>query len=126
MGANIGTTVTSTLAALGHVRRPQEFRGAFAAATVHDMFNLLAVVVLLPLELATGILESSAKWLSERLVGADGATFESPIKAVVERPPEALIDVIDGLASGTALGHLLIVAAMVPHFMARGDRESVG
>src|SRR5688572_14215944 len=30
MGANIGTTVTSTLAALGHVRRPQEFRGAFA------------------------------------------------------------------------------------------------
>src|SRR3546814_17068867 len=32
MGANIGTTVTSTLAAIGHVRRPQEFRGAFAAA----------------------------------------------------------------------------------------------
>ncbi|HEY9556331.1 MAG TPA: Na/Pi symporter [Acidimicrobiales bacterium] len=120
MGANIGTTVTSTLAALGHVRRPQEFRGAFAAATVHDMFNLLAVIVLLPLELATGILESSAKWLSERLVGADGATFESPIKAVVERPSEALIDVIDGLASGTALGILLIVAAMVTIFMALG------
>src|SRR3546814_17278006 len=86
MGANIGTTVTSTLAALGHVRRPQEFRGAFAAATVHDMFNLLAVIVLLQLELATGILESSAKWLSERLVGADGASLERPIQAEVERP----------------------------------------
>src|SRR3546814_7544192 len=85
------------------------------------MFNLLAVIVLLPLELATGILESSAKWLSERLVGADGATFESPIKAVVERPSEALIDVIDGLASGTALGILLIVAAMVTIFI---DRKS--
>src|SRR3546814_18941952 len=84
------------------------------------MFNLLAVIVLLPLERATGILESSAKWVSERLVGADGETFESPIKAVVERPSEALIDVIDGLASGTALGILLIVAAMVTIFMALG------
>jgi solute carrier family 34 (sodium-dependent phosphate cotransporter) len=52
MGANIGTTVTNTLASLGSIRRPEEFRRAFAAATVHDFFNLLAVAVLLPLELA--------------------------------------------------------------------------
>ena len=30
-----------------------EFRRAFAAATVHDMFNFLNVLVLLPLEAAT-------------------------------------------------------------------------
>ena len=34
MGANIGTTVTSTLASLGSIRRPEDFRRAFAAATV--------------------------------------------------------------------------------------------
>ncbi|KAL1483739.1 hypothetical protein MTO96_032983 [Rhipicephalus appendiculatus] len=33
-----------------------EFRRAFAAATVHDMFNWLTVIVLLPLEVAFGVL----------------------------------------------------------------------
>jgi solute carrier family 34 (sodium-dependent phosphate cotransporter) len=51
MGANIGTTVTNTLASLGSIRRANEFRRAFAAATVHDFFNLMAVAILLPLEL---------------------------------------------------------------------------
>jgi hypothetical protein len=61
MGANIGTTVTSTLASLGAIRRTDEFRRAFAGATVHDLFNVLAVVVLLPVELATGML---SRWAS--------------------------------------------------------------
>ncbi|KAA8589679.1 hypothetical protein FQN60_013044 [Etheostoma spectabile] len=33
-----------------------EFRRAFAGATVHDFFNWLSVLVLLPLEVATGVL----------------------------------------------------------------------
>jgi hypothetical protein len=56
IGANIGTTVTNTLASLGSIRRAEEFRRAFEAATVHDFFNLLAVAVLFPLQLATGFL----------------------------------------------------------------------
>lgn len=118
MGANIGTTVTSTLAALGHVRRPQEFRGAFAAATVHDMFNLLAVAVLLPLELATGVLAKSAEWLAEHLVGQSGATFESPVKAAVKTPSEAVVDLWGHVASGSFLGVLLILTAMAMIFVA--------
>ena len=54
MGANIGTTVTNTLVSLGSARESNEFRRAFAAATVHDFFNVFAVAILLPLELATG------------------------------------------------------------------------
>jgi len=46
MGANIGTSVTNTLVSLGHISHGQEFRRAFAASTVHDFFNLLAVAVL--------------------------------------------------------------------------------
>ena len=57
MGANVGTTVTNTLVSFGHVSRPGEFRKAFAAATVHDFFNLLSILVFLPLELAFGFLE---------------------------------------------------------------------
>merc|ERR1712078_946500 len=53
MGANIGTSVTSTIVALAQSGNRNEFRRAFAAATVHDMFNFLTVVVLLPIEAAS-------------------------------------------------------------------------
>lgn len=59
MGANIGTTVTNTLVSLGHITRPQEFRRAFAAATVHDMFNFLAVAIFLTIEVTTSVFTSS-------------------------------------------------------------------
>jgi sodium-dependent phosphate cotransporter len=52
MGANVGTTVTSTIVSLGLRGNKDEFRRAFAAATVHDMFNFLTVLVLLPLEVS--------------------------------------------------------------------------
>ena len=57
MGANVGTTVTNTVVSFGHVNRSSEFRNAFAAATIHDFFNLLSILVFLPLELAFGFLE---------------------------------------------------------------------
>jgi solute carrier family 34 (sodium-dependent phosphate cotransporter) len=89
MGANIGTTVTNTLASLGSIRRVAEFRRAFAAATVHDFFNLLAVAILLPFELATGALSGAAGWLTEIFRGADfdpSAPGRSPIRVAVRMP----------------------------------------
>ena len=56
MGANIGTSVTNTIVAMGQVANRDEFRRAFAGATVHDMFNWLSVIILLPVEIATGYL----------------------------------------------------------------------
>jgi len=56
MGANIGTSVTSTIVALGQAGEKEEFRKAFAAATVHDMFNFCNVLILLPLEAISGYL----------------------------------------------------------------------
>ena len=82
MGANIGTTVTNTLVALGHMGRKDEFERAFAAATCHDFFNFLSVATLLPLELFTGVLSRSAKALAEALAGGSGASsFPDPLKA---------------------------------------------
>ena len=72
MGANVGTTLTSTLVSLGMVRDRESFRRAFAAASIHDFYNLLAVVIFLPLELAFGILEKSSHWLSMQMAGSDG------------------------------------------------------
>ncbi len=69
MGANIGTTVTNTIVSLAHVTRPQEFRRAFAAATVHDFFNFLAVGVFLSVELLIGCLTPSGRGILEILAG---------------------------------------------------------
>ncbi|XP_068581517.1 solute carrier family 34 member 2b [Cebidichthys violaceus] len=56
MGANIGTSVTNTIVAMMQAGDRNEFRRAFAGATVHDFFNWLSVLILLPLEVATGVL----------------------------------------------------------------------
>ncbi|XP_071941608.1 sodium-dependent phosphate transport protein 2B-like [Antedon mediterranea] len=56
MGANIGTSVTNTIVSLAQSGDRNEFRRAFGGATVHDMFNWLAVIILLPIEALTGYL----------------------------------------------------------------------
>ncbi len=50
MGANIGTTITSTIVSLGFLPRKKEFRRAVSAGTYHDFFNILTASVLFPLE----------------------------------------------------------------------------
>jgi sodium-dependent phosphate cotransporter len=54
MGANIGTSLTNTIVSLAQCNDKNEFRRAFSGATVHDMFNWLTVIVLLPVEIASG------------------------------------------------------------------------
>ena len=84
MGANIGTTVTNSLVSMGHIGRPDEFRRAFSVATCHDFFNFMAVAVLLPLELATGVMRRIAGSISGALMGSGGVEYHSPFKAVLE------------------------------------------
>lgn len=64
MGANIGTSLTSTIVSLGHVRNGEEFKRAFSAATVHDSFNVFAVLLILPIELLFHPLEYASLWLA--------------------------------------------------------------
>ncbi|TVQ48357.1 MAG: Na/Pi cotransporter family protein [Saprospirales bacterium] len=64
MGANIGTSLTSTLVSLGHIQNGAEFKRAFSAATVHDCFNFLAVLVILPIELLFQPLEKLAGYFA--------------------------------------------------------------
>ena len=83
MGANIGTTVTNTIVALGHIGRRDEFERAFPIAICHDVFNYLAVLVLLPLEIATGFLQSTAGWLTGFLGNVGGVTYQSPLRTAL-------------------------------------------
>ena len=114
MGANIGTTVTNTLVALAHMRQSEEFKRAFAAATVHDFFNLMAVGILLPVELATGVLSTLAENISSRLVGSAGSEWKSPIKKWVKEPVGWLKDLGDAIgAAGNVLGTFLVIVGLI-------------
>lgn len=84
MGANIGTTITSAIVSIGHVTRKHEFQRAFAAATVHEFFNILAVIILFPLEITTHLLEKSATVLANAFVDVGGIKFLSPLKLITE------------------------------------------
>jgi sodium-dependent phosphate cotransporter len=84
MGANIGTSVTNVLVSLGYITRREEFGRAFAGALVHDIFNILAVIVMFPLELATGFLEKTAGYLANSFNAAYELKLMNPIKKIVE------------------------------------------
>jgi sodium-dependent phosphate cotransporter len=75
MGANVGTTITSTIVSLGFITKKKEFRRAVAAGTYHDFFNILTVIILFPLEYYYGFLSKSAQFIATTF-------FNQPIGAV--------------------------------------------
>ena len=110
MGANIGTTVTNTLVALASARRSEEFRRAYAGATMHDFFNIIAVAVFLPVQVATDFFSRAAEEVALLLGGnVGGSTAKSPIKQAVKEPVSWIEDGIDWLTSSDeVLGGLLL------------------
>lgn len=92
MGSNIGTSVTNTLVSIGHIGRRQELRRSFAASTVHDFFNLLAVAILFPLQYFTNFLGLLADAMGRAFEATGGLTFSSPVKVITEPVSELVVD----------------------------------
>ncbi|GAA6167154.1 Na/Pi symporter [Sessilibacter corallicola] len=119
MGANIGTTITNTIVSLGHIKQGEEFKRAFSAATIHDFFNLLCVIIFLPLEIAFGFLEKIGAYFSTMLVGGDSVSMSGLnfMKAIVS-PPVGLIkgSILSPLPT-TASGIIMIVLGVVLIFV---------
>lgn len=119
MGANIGTTITNTIVSLGHVRQGEEFRRAFAAATVHDFFNLISVVIFLPLEIMFGILEKLGGFLAGLLAGGDSMSMKGLnfIKPLVKPPVNFVKHQFDSLMPDTAAGVVMVVLGIATIFV---------
>src|SRR5882724_3571681 len=64
MGANIGTTITSTIISLSFINHKKEFRRAVSAGTYHDFFNILTALILFPLEYNFHILSGLAQYIA--------------------------------------------------------------
>jgi sodium-dependent phosphate cotransporter len=112
MGANIGTTVTNTLASLGSIRRKEEFRRALTAATMHDFFNVIAVAVLLPVELITGVFSRSALWLTGILRGTEVVLEPGPsrLRTAVKLPVGIVRDLAAASGAPERIAALVILA----------------
>jgi sodium-dependent phosphate cotransporter len=84
---------------------------------MHDFFNLIVVAILLPLEVATGFLQSAAAWMATLLPGGSDATFDSPIKGAVKWGASLFETVIETFISNeTAIGVALIVTGIAVIF----------
>ncbi|HLV90124.1 MAG TPA: Na/Pi symporter [Acidimicrobiia bacterium] len=118
MGANIGSAVTSTLASLGHIRQGVYFERGFAAATMQDFYNILAVVIFLPLELAFGAISKAARGLAGLVTawGSDSGPSEGggglSLGDIVDAPVDALANLLNGWGLGTAAGPVMIALGL--------------
>ncbi len=67
LGANVGTTITSTIISMSYISKQKEFRRAVAAGTSHDFFNILTVLLLFPLEVNYRFLEKISASISSSM-----------------------------------------------------------
>lgn len=84
MGANIGTSMTNTIVAMGQMADGDQLERGFAGATVHDMFNFMMVAILLPVEVITGYLERLTGAIVKNADPSEGETWEGPVGKYVE------------------------------------------
>jgi sodium-dependent phosphate cotransporter len=124
MGANIGTSITSTIVSLGHIAHLSEYRKAIAAATVHDFFNIFTVLILFPLEMLFGILSRPASTLADWMyVDASGESALAGfrfVKTAVEPAASGTVSAVSWLTGPDAnyMPYLLLAIALVVLFLA--------
>jgi sodium-dependent phosphate cotransporter len=122
MGANIGTTITNILVSLVHINRRGEFRRAFAASTVHDIFNILSVIVFLPIQVYTNFLGILSDFLAEIFSHVGGMRLFNPLGEITKPVILMLIDLFDKNALLLCIFSVLLLFGSL-HFMVKTLRS---
>ncbi|SFO07861.1 solute carrier family 34 (sodium-dependent phosphate cotransporter) [Algoriphagus ornithinivorans] len=113
MGANIGTTLTSTLVSFSYVMKKKEFKRALSAGIIHDIFNIFTVLILLPLELYFGILSKLAVYVAQFFSDNDNLSGPVFYNRVFTRPlTQWVSDTINIPFLTTILAVFLVFAAI--------------
>merc|ERR1719369_1087696 len=73
MGANVGTTITSTIVSMALFSERKSLRRAFTAAAMHDMFNIFTSMVVLPIDWVTG---GTMELITRKMVGINAEHVE--------------------------------------------------
>lgn len=114
MGANVGTTITNTLVAFGHIKEKEEFQRAIGASTLHDFFNITIVAFLFPLEYYFKTLSKTSQALYTAVAGHMNTTqsYQSPLKSIVTYGSTSLFTLLQNPILYALTSVLLIFAAL--------------
>uniref|UniRef100_A0A665U4F0 Sodium-dependent phosphate transport protein 2A n=1 Tax=Echeneis naucrates TaxID=173247 RepID=A0A665U4F0_ECHNA len=105
MGSNIGTSVTNTIVAMMQAAERTEFQRAFAGATIHDCFNWLSVLVLLPLELVSGLMARLSHLLVTSFRLQPGEDAPELLKVITEPVTKLIIQLDKCVITEIAMGN---------------------
>ncbi|XP_011478550.1 sodium-dependent phosphate transport protein 2A isoform X2 [Oryzias latipes] len=105
MGSNIGTSVTNTIVAMMQAAERNEFQRAFAGATIHDCFNWLSVLFLLPLEAVSGLMTRLSHLLVSILQIQSGEDAPELLKVITEPVTTLIIQLEKCVITGIAMGN---------------------
>ncbi len=115
MGANIGTTLTSTIVSLAYINKKEEFRRAIEAGTIHDFFNIFTVALLFPLEYHYGLVSWLAQGLTFLIIPETGiaSSAEYGFRLFEIVPVTSLvIDLINNPFISIGLSFILLVGSI--------------
>ncbi|KAM3867110.1 sodium-dependent phosphate transport protein 2A-like [Diretmus argenteus] len=104
MGSNIGTSVTNTIVAMMQAAERDEFKRAFAGATIHDCFNWLSVLVLLPVEVASGLMSRLAHLVVTSFSLRSGKDAPELLKVITDPVTKLIIQLDKHVITGIAMG----------------------
>jgi solute carrier family 34 (sodium-dependent phosphate cotransporter) len=93
MGANIGTSVTNSIVSISQLANINQREKAFSGAVIHDFFNILCVILFLPVECATHFIYYWSKFLTKYMEDYEAGTFKSPLKFIVSPLIKEIIEV---------------------------------
>lgn len=117
MGANVGTTITSTIVSLGFINKKKQFRRAVAAGSYHCFFNLLTVIILFPLEYYYGFLSSTSEAIANSFFSSSGQLVSTgiptPIRSGFDPLSSFLVDLISNGAILIVLSFVLLFSSII-------------
>ncbi|XOV95135.1 MAG: Na/Pi symporter [Bacteroidota bacterium] len=127
IGANVGTTITSTIVSMSYITSTGEFRKAVAGGTIHDFFNILTVIILFPLELKYGILTDLSHYFVQfiHVDASSGLKFDLfGIGKVINSIGDVLIRWVGVL--GLIIGSFILLFAAVKIMSGVLSKELIG
>jgi len=131
MGANIGTTITSTIVSLSFINHKKEFRRAVSAGTYHGFFKIITALILFPLEYNFHFLSGLAQFIAINFFNEPtgvtgnfkmlGQSLSWPVNFVTEKIGNGYL--LAGVSVFMLFGSILFFRKVISHVMGLGSQE---
>ncbi len=133
MGANIGTTITSTIVSLSFINQKKEFRRAVSVGTYHGFFKILTALILFPLEYNFHFLSRLAQFIAVHFFHEPaqvtknfklmGPSLSGPVSFIAERIGNGYF--LASLSVILLFGSILFFRKVIAHVLGLGSQEKV-